>query len=152
MMKEIVVDVSVVIKVVVPEYMSDKADTLISDAKSRGIKLIAPHLYEPESVSVLSRKVWEGKLTKTQADAALKVLKNVPVKLLSFAEQIDRAWVIARQFNMRYAYDAFYVALAEHRGCELWTADKKLYDIVHNTFTFVKWLGDYQSPRKSAED
>jgi len=107
-MKEIVVDASVVIKVVVPEDMSDKADTLISDAKASGIKLIAPHLYEPEIVSVLSRKVWEGNLTNAQADAALRALKNVPVKLLSFAGQVDKAWIIARQFNMRYAYDAFY--------------------------------------------
>ena len=99
-MKEIVVDASVVIKVVVPEDMSDKADTLISDAKASGIKLIAPHLYDPEIVSVLSRKVWEGNLTNAQADAALRVLKNVPVKLLSFAGQVDKAWIIARQFNM----------------------------------------------------
>ena len=145
-MREIVVDASTAIKTVVPEDMSNKADALISEAKDSEIELIAPHLYEPETISVLSRKVWERKLTKTQADMALKALKDIPVKLSSFSDQADRAWIIARQFNMRYAYDAFYVALAEYRNCELWTADKKLYDTVHNTFPFVKWLGNYQIP------
>jgi predicted nucleic acid-binding protein len=144
--REIVLDASVVIKVVVPEDMSDKADGLISDSKARGVCMIVPHLYEPESLSVLSRKVWAGDLTKAQADTALKALKNIPVNPLSFAGKVDRAWAIVGQFNMRYAYDAFYVALAEHRGCKLWTADKKLYNTVHNTFPFVDWLGNYRNP------
>lgn len=150
-MEEITVDASVIIKLVIPEDMSDKANVLIGNVRAKGIKLIAPYLYEPETVSVLSRKVWEGKLTETQADAALESLRNIPVKLLSFAGQADRAWIIARQFNMRYAYDAFYVALAEHRGCELWTADKKLYSTVHSAFPFVNWLGNYRRSQNECD-
>ena len=41
-----------------------------------------------------------------------------------------RAREIARQSNQERVYDSIYAALAELRGCELWTADKAFYDAV----------------------
>jgi predicted nucleic acid-binding protein len=55
----------------------------------------------------------------------------------------QRAREIAEQFNQRAVYDATYIALAELRGCEFWTADKLIYDAVKATLSFVKYLPDY---------
>jgi predicted nucleic acid-binding protein len=30
-------------------------------------------------------------------------------------------------------------------GCELWTADERLYNAVKDELPWVKWLGNYQS-------
>jgi predicted nucleic acid-binding protein len=44
-------------------------------------------------------------------------------------------------------YDATYLALAELRRCEFWTADERLLNRVKGTLSFVKWLGDYMPGR-----
>jgi predicted nucleic acid-binding protein len=50
---------------------------------------------------------------------------------------------MAKQFGLRWLYDAFYVALAEDRACILWTADEELYEAVKDRLAFVKLLEDY---------
>jgi len=63
--------------------------------------------------------------------------------MLSTSHLLDRAWEIAKQFRLRWLYDAFYVALAEERDCLLWTADMELYNSVKHELIFVKSLEDY---------
>ena len=55
-----------------------------------------------------------------------------PVKVLELALQHGLA-----------AYDAAYLAVAESEGCELWTADRPLYDAVKDNNRLVRWIGDY---------
>ena len=57
----------------------------------------------------------------------------------------------ALQFNRTF-YDSTYLALAEHLGCEFWTADGRFYNAVKDSLSFVKWLAHYQplSPLPSA--
>ncbi len=52
----------------------------------------------------------------------------------------ERAWEIAKQFNFATVYDAVYLALAEFRGCEFWTADQKLYERVKAQLPYVRCL------------
>ena len=44
--------------------------------------------------------------------------------------------------NAPRLYDAFYVALADIEGCELWTADRRLTNLVQPRFPQVHWLGE----------
>lgn len=55
-----------------------------------------------------------------------------------------RAWELARQFNRPQAYDSYYLALAEILDRELWTADERLYNVVKDHLSWVKWLGNYR--------
>jgi predicted nucleic acid-binding protein len=41
------------------------------------------------------------------------------------------------------AYDTAYLALAQLRNCEFWTADKRLFNAVSGELDWVRWLGDY---------
>jgi len=52
------------------------------------------------------------------------------------------AWQLAKQFDRPGAYDAAYLALAQLRGCELWTADERLYNAVSRELPWVKWVGE----------
>jgi predicted nucleic acid-binding protein len=54
-----------------------------------------------------------------------------------------RAFEIAAQFQLKWIYDAFYVALAEIIGCELWTADEALHQAVRDAHANVRLLSDY---------
>ncbi|MFQ5613908.1 MAG: type II toxin-antitoxin system VapC family toxin [Anaerolineae bacterium] len=38
------------------------------------------------------------------------------------------------------AYDSYYLALAETLGCELWTADRRLHNIVD--LPWLHWVSD----------
>lgn len=141
------IDANIAVKTVVKEYLSEKARALISDALETEARLIAPHFFDAEIYSAVRKKVYIGEMTIEEGDNAFEDLKGFPVELLSTAHLCDRAWEVAKQFRLRWLYDAFYVALAERRGCLLWTADIELYKAVKDELTFVKSLEDYTSPK-----
>ena len=49
-----------------------------------------------------------------------------------------QALILADAFGLPAAYDAHYLALAEHHECELWTADRRLLRTVGNSLPFVR--------------
>lgn len=57
----------------------------------------------------------------------------------------DTATDIAQRTNRPATYDAHYIALAQREGCELWTADERLYNGVHAVYPFVRWIGNWGS-------
>jgi predicted nucleic acid-binding protein len=145
---EVCVDASVAIKVVVAEAGSDKADALFHQWASEQTQLIAPVFFEVETDSIIRQKVsLRRELTVAQAQRAFASLKGLPIKTTHSPEQRERAWEIAREFEFPTVYDATYLALAELRRCEFWTADEKLFKQVRDKLTFVQWLGNYSPVR-----
>ncbi|HKN82457.1 MAG TPA: type II toxin-antitoxin system VapC family toxin [Pyrinomonadaceae bacterium] len=143
-MMEVCVDASLTIKVVVTEAGSDKADALFDQWASEETQLIAPVFFEVETDSILRQKAsLRRELTADQAQRAFASLRALPIKTKHSAEQRERAWEIAREFQFPTVYDATYLALAELRRCEFWTADEKLFKQVRSKLTFVQWLGNY---------
>lgn len=141
---EVCVDASLAIKVVVPEAGSDKADALFDQWAGEETQLIAPAFFDVETDSILRQKVsLRRELTIAQAQRAFTSLQGLPIKTTHSPEQRKRAWEIARQFQFPTVYDATYLALAELRRCEFWTADEKLFNQVKDKLTFVQWLGNY---------
>ena len=53
-----------------------------------------------------------------------------------------RAFEMAACFKQPAAYDAHYLALADHLSCPFWTADERLYNGVQADFPHARWLGD----------
>lgn len=141
---EVCVDASLAIKVVVPEAGSEKADALFDQWASEDIQLIAPVFFEVETDSILRQKVsLRQELTADEAQRAFASLRALPIKTRHSAEQRERAWEIAREFQFPTVYDATYLALADLGQCEFWTADEKLFKRVRDRFTFVQWLGNF---------
>ena len=60
------------------------------------------------------------------------------------AISISLKLILAQQSDCLTVYDAFYLALSEFAGCELWTADRRLYSVVTHDLPWVKWLGNYR--------
>jgi|SRR5215208_7687302 len=143
-MMEVCVDASLAIKVVVTEAGSDKADALFEQWASEETQLIAPVFFEVETDSILRQKAsLRRELTADQAQRAFASLRALPIKTKHSSEQRERAWEIAREFQFPTVYDATYLALAELRRCQFWTADEKLFKQVRSKLTFVQWLGNY---------
>ena len=137
------VDANVVVKAVIKEDFSEKAIALMSDALNMEIRLIAPHFFDAETNGAVRKKVYSGEITVKLGDIAFEKLKRFPVHMLPTQNLLDRSWEIAKQFRLRWLYDAFYVALAEEMACVLWTADMELYNAVKDQLDFVKSLEDY---------
>jgi predicted nucleic acid-binding protein len=141
---EVCVDASLAVKVVVPESDSDKADGLFGEWAREGKQLIAPAFFQVETDSILRQKVALRKeLTPEQGGAAFARLRALPIQEVSESGQRERAWEIATEFGFPTVYDATYLALAELRGCEFWTADERLFNQVKDRLSFVKWLGSH---------
>ena len=129
-----------------PEVGSDKADALFSQWAEQEKRLIAPAFFDVETDSILRQKVLlRRELTADEGERAFASLRALPITTSHSAEQRERAWQIACEFNFPTVYDATYLALAELRDCEFWTADEKLFKQVKNKLTFVQWLGNYAS-------
>ena len=147
---EVCVDASLALKVVVTEPNSDKADALFDEWANAGQHLVAPAFFEVETDSILRQKVvLRRELTLEQAESAFAKFQALPIQQVSIPEQRQRAWQIATQCGFATVYDATYLALAEFRGCEFWTADERLYNQVKDKLAFVKWLGNYM-PRTTS--
>ena len=141
---EVCVDASLAIKVVVPEAGSDRADALFNQWADEETQLIVPMFFEVETDSILRQKAsLRRELTADQAQRAFASLRALPIKTRHSAEQRDRAWEIASEFQFPTVYDATYLALAELSQCEFWTADEKLFKQVGDKLTYVRWLGNY---------
>ncbi len=105
---------------------------------------LVPAFFVVETDSILRQKVVVRKeLTPEQAEIAFAKLQALPIQQVSLPQQRQRAWEVATAFGFATVYDATYLALAELRECEFWTADERLFNRVKDRLSFVKWLGNY---------
>ena len=136
-------DSGILVKLVVAEEDSDRADALWEQWKEDGVKVVAPGLLLFELTSVLRKKVHRGLLDPEEGERALDMVHWLPVQVLTPSDLHRRAWELAARFNRRAAYDAHYLALAEMMNCEFWTADRRLFNVVKDELPWVRWLGEH---------
>ena len=143
----VVVDTSIAIKWVLQESDSDIAETMLIEWSSNGVVILAPALLTYEVTNALYKKARKGEITfETAKEALTKVLLSGVA--LNFSQDSNlgrRAIELAGQFGLTATYDAHYLALAEREGCELWTADKRMWNSIRGKLTWVRWIGDYHS-------
>ena len=143
-MPERCVDASVAIKwVVKAETWRKKARQFLLDSLRDGYDLLAPPLFAYETESVLQERLHSHTMTVAEVDQALTRLTSFRVQLVTHPDMVTRARAIARQCNQPRIYDALYAALAELRGREFWTADRRFHDAVKANLTCVKYLPHY---------
>lgn len=85
--------------------------------------LIAPHLLPVEASNVLRRLELARKLDRLEAAAAARDINELDIELLPFAPFAERVWELRRNIS---AYDAWYVAVAEHFSIACATLDRRL--------------------------
>jgi predicted nucleic acid-binding protein len=141
----VVVDASIAIKWVLEESDSDRAEDLLTEWNDKGISIYAPNLLVYEITNVLYRKVRKGEIT---LDRAKEALADISLAEIDFDFSIDfalstRAMELANHFSLPATYDSHYLALAERKECELWTADTRLWNSIRGKLEWVRWMGDY---------
>src|SRR6266480_6107058 len=140
MTDSVVVDASLALKWVLSEADSNTAIALLQTWNTDKIEIIAPALFTYEATNILYRQVVTNKLSYEEVSKLLTRLLSIGI-LLNFVQHREisiRAMELAHRFGLHAAYDAHYLALAEHEQCEYWTA-------VADKLPWVRRLSDYQS-------
>jgi predicted nucleic acid-binding protein len=142
---EVVVDTSLVLKWVLNESDSVKALALLTKWGSDGVKVIAPALLAYEVTNSLYQQVRSGKFSLDLARQGLSdvILTGLELHFSPDLALSGRAMELAGQFGLQATYDPHFLALAESKGCELWTADTRMWRVVSSKLNWVRWIGDY---------
>jgi predicted nucleic acid-binding protein len=84
-----------------------------------------PDLVYGEVANALLRYVRAGRLAATDADEAIRLILEVPLRAVSLRSLAVDALTLAREIGLS-VYDATYVLLAEATAATLVTADRRL--------------------------
>ncbi len=137
----VVIDASVALKLVLPDPQREQVRALVSHLVGQGAELVAPALWAYETTSTLCKAVHFGQLTPDEGRHALNQLLGLSVRLVApNVEQNRQAFEWTLRLKRASAYDSYYLALAEALRCDLWTADRRLFNAVD--LPWVRWAGD----------
>lgn len=137
-MAEVCVDASFALKLVLPEPDSHHIAAQWALWDKSAVVVVAPWLWLFESHAVLRRKVTRGEFTEQDARKAWRILQRLHVQTVHPRGLFDRAWQLATTFHRPTTYDAVYMATADLRGCDLWTADQRLINAVTGKFPRIR--------------
>lgn len=126
-MATVVIDANIGLAFVLHLDHSSSAHEHLLNWRARGDQIVVPELWWYEIVSGLRKAVVINQVQTTSAAASLDDLAALEFKTISSTDLLHRhALVWAERLRQTVAYDAQYLALAEHLSAEFWTADKKL--------------------------
>jgi predicted nucleic acid-binding protein len=113
----IVVDASAVIEALI------NPDDVPQVEESFSHTVLAPHLIDLEVIQVLRRLVRADELTADRASNLVEQYAFMPIERMPHTPFFARIWQLRNNVT---AYDAIYIALAEHYRAPLLTRDRRL--------------------------
>lgn len=141
-MSRLLLDTSVVVKLLFPEEHSDLAAALLDDARHADWGIFAPQSLPVEESNVIRRRMRRDRLDLADAITSLDDFLAPPVTLVGSPALYRRALRLTERYSLS-AFDAQFVALAQILDCDLWTADEALLRAVSGRLSFMRWIGDY---------
>lgn len=138
-MFDVVLDSSVLVKLVLPEVGSDLAFELTQSVLARGGRVVALDLAVIESAQSIWKRHHRGQLTSAEVNSTLGELRQKPLKIASALQLIEYATSLAIAFD-KSVYDMLFVALAAKLGIDGLTADVPLYHTVSVHFPNIRLL------------
>ena len=139
-----IVDASVVLGAFFPDEAQDQAQALIRDHVIGHVQLAAPTLLLYEVTNAVLQARRRGRINDEQADDILSSFEGLRIALESVTWQQMLPPTV--RFD-RSAYDAAYLALAEATEQPFITGDSRMYNAVREHLDWVKWIGDYPTPK-----
>lgn len=106
--------------------------------------MVAPPLFRPEVTSTIRRWLHTGAIDHEFARQAVHRSLRLRIEIVHEFDALQmRAFDIATQLNQPRAYDAQYLALAEFRQCDFWTADERFANAARREFSNVRFIGEF---------
>ena len=105
--------------------------------QERNRQIIAPTLLGYEVTNVFHRMSIAGQISPEEAEQLLEDALSLGISLSGDKALHERALILARSLNLPAAYDAHYLALAEKFNALFYTSDKRLFNSVNNTLSWI---------------
>ncbi len=137
---EVCVDASLTLRLLLPEAGSDAIQGQWAVWRDHRVALIAPWLWLFETHAVLRRKVARRELNEDEAEEKWREARRLGIRTVQPRLLFERAWALARELGRPTTYDTVYLAVAEIRGCELWTADRRLVNAAAGRLPWLRAL------------
>ena len=137
-----VVDASVVVKLYLPEELSDVTEALFEAPGTKSF--FVPDIFYCECANIFWKNVRRLKIQPVNAQSNLRGLMDLIIFPVSSTELLYDTLDLALEYGIT-AYDASYVALSEKLRIPLLTADRKLITNLQGTGADIHWLGDLPS-------
>jgi predicted nucleic acid-binding protein len=140
MNRAVSIDASAIVALLTTERFTAPVTDLWKSWIEDDSRILAPALLGYEVTSALYRKVICATLDPQDCQAALEQFVAMDIEYIHLPELHFKATTLAKKFNRPNTYDAYYLALAEHFSCQLWTADERLFNIVRGKYEWIKWI------------
>jgi predicted nucleic acid-binding protein len=131
------VDANFVVKLVNNPSETSPYLTLWDQWEQSQAQIIAPTLLCYEVTNVFYRMQRAGQLLDSEAQQSLKNALNLPIRFHNERQLHQQAFDLAQQFNLPATYDAHYLALAQKIQADFYTGDKRLFNAVHSSLTWI---------------
>ena len=146
--RRLCVDACVAVQWVVSEPLTPQALALYQDSRNTPLEIIVPTLLRFEVVSAVYKRTWRevlpGELISLdEARQLIQRFHSFQLQEETYSDIHLDAMELAHLLGLRHSHDAHYLALARRLGCDLWTADQRLWNAVRDRLDGVFWLGDY---------
>ncbi len=151
--KPVVIDANVLLAFYLPaEPYKTQALALLEEATAGRVKLMVPTLTPYEVLNVLSlaaRGLKKGQtISLEEAQEIITAMKALKLEVRD-VKSLEKRILEATQKHQCSAYDAAYLALAEHLGADFLTGDERLYNALKAQFKQVKFVGSYEAHHHS---
>jgi predicted nucleic acid-binding protein len=137
MSKVVCVDANFVVFLVQATSETSPFIVLWDEWQEQNNQIIAPTLFSYEVTNVFHRMNLAGQISSKEAEQLLEEALNLGITLYSDKALHSSALAFARSFNLSAAYDAHYLALAERFNAEFYTSDKRLFNSVKDTLSWI---------------
>lgn len=145
-MRVAVIDASLAVKAVLPNPLRASCRHILSFLLQERFELLAPALWAYETTSAVSKAIHFGDLTPDEGRRALAQIHRLGVRICSpdpAETQEALEWTL--YLRRASAYDSFYLALAESQQCELWTADRRLFNSTSAHHPWVRAVMNHEA-------
>ena len=138
----VVIDASLLVKLLVIEQFSAQAVRLANYWAAMGIRLAAPDFIHAEVISALYKKISAGIISIDLAVELMTEFYAMDIDIYPASLLHQRAIELALELQQRMPYDSHYLALAESLNCDFWTADRPFYRAAQPHHPRVQWIGN----------
>ncbi|MEA5512317.1 type II toxin-antitoxin system VapC family toxin [Crocosphaera sp. UHCC 0190] len=134
------VDASFIIRLITSSNNTNSYNIKWQEWQSCNTVIVAPTLIMYEVSNGIYRYQKAGQITQDEAESLLNSALNLGIQFYGDSNLHQEALKLANLYNLSATYDAHYLALAQRLQVELWTADKRLFNTVSPSLSWVKLL------------